>query len=75
MLWPRLLEVLRTWYPAVRCYLFPSWRTGRHVTSTSVQTAVVGSTLSPLDRLEQPATTPHPAAAKTNQPKMGAQRK
>lgn len=46
MLSPRLLEVLRTWCRAARPsvdppgYLFPSWLTGRHITSTSVQVAV-----------------------------------
>jgi len=46
MLSPRLLQVLRTWFRAARPtveppgYLFPSWRTGRHITPTSVQVAV-----------------------------------
>ena len=41
MLSPRLLQVLRTWYRAARPkqWLFPSWRTGRHITATSVQVA------------------------------------
>src|SRR5882762_4958546 len=39
MLSPRLLEVLRAWWRAARPkhWLFPSWRTGRHQTPTSVQ--------------------------------------
>jgi len=39
MLSPRLLEVLRLWCRAARPkhWLFPSWRTGRHQTPTSVQ--------------------------------------
>ena len=54
MLSPRLLEVLRVWWrashpgssPTTKSsaspsgYLFPGWRTGRHLTSTSVQVAV-----------------------------------
>lgn len=46
MLSPRLLEVLRTWWRAARpkvpaCdYLFPSWRTGRHLTPSAIQCAV-----------------------------------
>lgn len=44
MLSPRLLEVLRTWYRAARPpqagYLFPGWRTGHHITATSLQVAV-----------------------------------
>jgi integrase/recombinase XerD len=54
MLSPRLLEVLRVWWrashpgssPGTKSpaspagYLFPGWRTGRHITPTSVQMAV-----------------------------------
>ena len=46
MLSPRLLEVLRVWWRADRpspippAYLFPAWRTGRHITPGSVQLAV-----------------------------------
>lgn len=38
---PRLLEVLRVYWRAARpsLYLFPSWRTGRHLTSASLQQA------------------------------------
>lgn len=41
MLSPRLLEVLRVYWRAARPaeYLFPSWRTGRHLTSGSLQQA------------------------------------
>jgi len=41
MLSPRLLEVLRRYYRAVRpqTYLFPSWRGGRHVGTASLQMA------------------------------------
>jgi site-specific recombinase XerD len=41
MLSPRLLEVLRTWFRAARPehWLFPGWRTGRHLTAASLQTA------------------------------------
>lgn len=41
MLSPRLLEVLRVYWRAARPkdYLFPSWRTGRHLTATSLQQA------------------------------------
>jgi site-specific recombinase XerD len=41
MLSPRLLEVLRFWWRAGRPkdWLFPSWRTGRHQTPSSVQDA------------------------------------
>jgi site-specific recombinase XerD len=41
MLSARLLEVLRTWYRAARPagWLFPSWRTDRHLTAESLQTA------------------------------------
>jgi site-specific recombinase XerD len=41
MLSPRLLSVLRTWYKAARPdeWLFPSWRTGRHISAGSLQTA------------------------------------
>ena len=50
MLSPRLLEVLRVWWRASHRaapsphsssgYLFPGWRTGRHLTTASVQVAV-----------------------------------
>ena len=46
MLSPRLLAVLRLWWRAARpkvpaCdYLFPSWRTGLHLSSSSIQYAV-----------------------------------
>lgn len=38
---PRLLEILRVYWRAVRPthYLFPSWRTGRHLTSGALQQA------------------------------------
>ena len=41
MLSPRLLEVLRTWFRAARpeYWLFPSWRTGRHLNASALQTA------------------------------------
>jgi len=41
MLSPRLLEVLRVWWRAARPteWLFPGWRAGHHLTSTSVQVA------------------------------------
>jgi site-specific recombinase XerD len=41
MLSPRLLIVLRTWWKAARPaeWLFPSWRTGRHISIGSLQTA------------------------------------
>ena len=41
MLSPRLLEVLRVYWRAARPgeYLFPSWRTGRHLTSGALQQA------------------------------------
>ena len=41
MLSPRLLEVLRVYWRAARPqdYLFPSWRTGRHLSATSLQQA------------------------------------
>lgn len=42
MLSPRLLEILRTYWRIARPqgeYLFPSWRTARHITSGSVQQA------------------------------------
>jgi integrase/recombinase XerD len=41
MLSPRLLTVLRTWFKAARPkdWLFPSWRTGRHISAKSLQTA------------------------------------
>jgi integrase/recombinase XerD len=41
MLSPRLLEVLRVWWRAARplYWLFPSWRSGRHLNETSLQTA------------------------------------
>jgi site-specific recombinase XerD len=41
MLSPRLLEVLRTWFRAARpeYWLFPSWRTARHLNASSLQTA------------------------------------
>ncbi len=41
MLSPRLLEVLRRYYRAVRPkqYLFPSWRQGRHMSTESLQLA------------------------------------
>jgi site-specific recombinase XerD len=41
MLSPRLLEVLRTWFRAARPehWLFPGWRTGRHLTAASLQVA------------------------------------
>ena len=41
MLSPRLQQVLRTYWRAVRPqgYLFPSWRTGRHLTASTLQTA------------------------------------
>ncbi|MEK7406516.1 MAG: tyrosine-type recombinase/integrase [Acidobacteriota bacterium] len=41
MLSPRLLEVLRGWYRAARPehWLFPSWRTGRHLNPSSLQVA------------------------------------
>lgn len=41
MLSPRLLEVLRVYWRAARPkdYLFPSWRTGRHLTASSLQQA------------------------------------
>jgi len=41
MLSPRLLEVLRVWYRAARpeYWLFPSWRTGRHLNPSSLQVA------------------------------------
>lgn len=41
MLSPRLLEVLRVWWRAARpaYWLFPSWRSGRHLNETSLQAA------------------------------------
>jgi len=41
MLSPRLLEVLRVYWRAARPrpYLFPSWRTGRHLNASSLQQA------------------------------------
>jgi site-specific recombinase XerD len=41
MLSPRLLEVLRVYWRAARPkdYLFPSWRTGRHLSATALQQA------------------------------------
>ena len=41
MLSPRLLEVLRVYFRAARPkgYLFPSWRTGRHLNAASLQQA------------------------------------
>jgi integrase/recombinase XerD len=41
MLSPRLLQVLRIWWRAAQPaeWLFPSWRTARHQTPTSVQVA------------------------------------
>lgn len=41
MLSPRLLQVLRVWWRAARPahWLFPSWRSGRHLNQTSLQTA------------------------------------
>jgi integrase/recombinase XerD len=41
MLSPRLLEVLRTYFRAARPaeYLFPSWRSGRHLCACSLQNA------------------------------------
>jgi len=41
MLSPRLLEVLRVWWRAARppYWLFPSWRTGRHLNAASLQVA------------------------------------
>lgn len=43
MLSPRLLEVLRTYYRAARLdkngYLFPSWRTARHLSAAALQNA------------------------------------
>ena len=41
MLSPRLQQVLRTYWRAARPqgYLFPSWRTGRHLTASTLQTA------------------------------------
>jgi site-specific recombinase XerD len=41
MLSPRLLEVLRVWWRASRpeYWLFPSWRSGRHLNQASLQTA------------------------------------
>jgi integrase len=41
MLSPRLLEVLRIWWRAARPqhWLFPGWRTGRHITAPSIQAA------------------------------------
>ena len=38
---PRLREVLRVWYRVARPpdWLFPGWRTGRHITSTAIQVA------------------------------------
>ncbi len=43
MLSPRLLAVLRAWYKAARPeaeeWLFPSWRAGRHISITSLQSA------------------------------------
>jgi integrase/recombinase XerD len=41
MLSPRLLEVLRVWYRARRpeYWLFPGWRTARHLCASSLQTA------------------------------------
>ncbi len=41
MLSPRLLHVLRTWYRQARPqqWLFPSWRTNRHMSITALQTA------------------------------------
>lgn len=41
MLSPRLLEVLRVYWRAARpqSYLFPSWRTGRHLNAASLQQA------------------------------------
>ncbi len=41
MLSPRLLEVLRIYWRAARpeVYLFPSWRTGKHLNANSLQQA------------------------------------
>src|ERR1700694_1785257 len=41
MLSPRLRQVLQIWYRAARPehWLFPGWRTGRHITPTSIQVA------------------------------------
>src|SRR5712692_3608178 len=41
MLSPRLLEVLRIYWRAARpkVYLFPSWRTGKHLNASSLQQA------------------------------------
>lgn len=41
MLSPRLLQILRTYWRAARPkdYLFPGWRTGRHVCASSLQQA------------------------------------
>ena len=41
MLSPRLLEVLRTWYraahPDPKGWLYPAWRTGRHINANTLQ--------------------------------------
>ena len=43
MLSPRLLEVLRTWYraahPDPKGWLYPAWRTGRHINANTLQMA------------------------------------
>ena len=48
MLSPRLLEVLRIYWRAARPqgYLFPSWRTGRHLNASSLQQACRDACLS-----------------------------
>ncbi len=66
LLSPRLLQVLRTYWRAARPpndYLFPSWRTGRHLNAASLRTACREAWLrSGLRKKVSPHTLRHASA-------------
>ena len=82
MLSPRLLEVLRVYWRAARPkdYLFPSWRTGRHLSATALQQACRDAwrrsglrkrvTVHTLRHYAASRTMPHASGRKSSKPRL-----